>query len=89
MSAATLAYSGGAGLLWLSGMILGLDWIGRQPETSPLLGWVPAIAVVWTAGIATYLVATWLLRPEERRLIEELEAVYPTVDGSGPAASSR
>jgi hypothetical protein len=88
MSAATLAYSGGAGLLWLSGMILGLDWIGRQPETLPLLGWVPAIAVVWTAGIAIYLVATWLLRPDERRLIEELEAVYPTADGSGPAASA-
>jgi hypothetical protein len=88
MSAATLAYMGGAGLLWLTGMILGVDWIGRQSDALPLLGWVPAVAVVWTAGIALYLVYTWLLRPDERRLIEELEVVYPTADGSGPAVPS-
>ena len=82
MSAATLAYMGGAGLLWLSGMVLGLDWIGRQADASPLLDWVPALAVLWTAGIAVYLVYVWLRRPDERRLIEELEAVY----GSRPDA---
>ncbi len=32
MSAATLTYSAGAALLWLSGLILSLDWIGRQPD---------------------------------------------------------
>jgi len=37
--------------------------------------WQPLGGVVL---IALYLVATWLLRPDERRLIEELEAVYPT-----------
>jgi hypothetical protein len=80
MSAATLAYMGGAGLLWLSGMVLGLDWIGRQADASPLLDWVPAAAVVWTAAIAFYLVYTWLLRPDERRLVVELEKVYPAVE---------
>jgi hypothetical protein len=79
MSAATLAYMGGAGLLWLSGMVLGLDWIGRQADASPLLDWVPAAAVLWTAAIAFYLVYTWLLRPDERRLVAELERVYPAV----------
>lgn len=76
MSAATLAYMGGAGLLWLSGMILGLDWIGRQTDASPLLEWVPPVAVFWTAAIALYLVDTWLRRPDERRLVAELEQVY-------------
>ena len=76
MSAATLGYMGGAGLLWVTALILGLDWIGRQVEASPLLDWVPALAVLWTAGIALYLLYVWLRRPDERRLIEELEAVY-------------
>jgi hypothetical protein len=82
MSAATLAYMGGAGLLWLGGMILGLDWIGRQTETLPLLEWVPVVAVVWTAAIALYLVYTWLRRPDERRLVAELEKVYPSAGRS-------
>jgi hypothetical protein len=76
MSAATLGYMGGAGLLWVSAMVLGLEWIGRQVEASPLLGWIPALAVLWTAGIALYLVWVWLRRPDERRLVDELEAVY-------------
>ncbi|MGD8486915.1 MAG: hypothetical protein PVH07_09790 [Chloroflexota bacterium] len=84
MSAATLAYSAGAGLLWLSGLILGLDWIEGQTEALPLLDWVPALAVIWTAGIALYLVYTWLRRPDERRLVEELDAVYPASAGSQP-----
>ena len=76
MSAATIGYMGGAGLLWVAAMVLGLDWIGRQAEASSLLGWVPALAVLWTAAIALYLVYTWLRRPDERRLVDELEAVY-------------
>ena len=66
---------------------MGLDWIGRQVDTWPLLGWVPAAAVVWTAAIALYLVYTWLRRPDERRLVKELRAVYgtrPADDGSPP-----
>ena len=86
MSAVTLAYMGGAGLVWLAGMILGVDWIGRQTDAWPLLDWVPAIAVVWTVAIAIYLVYTWLLRPDERRLVGELEKVYPAArePDSGP-----
>lgn len=76
MSAATLAYMGGAGLLWGSAMVMGLDWIGRHSDASPLLGWLPVLALVWTAGIALYLVYVWLRRPDERRLLEELAAVY-------------
>jgi len=88
MSAATLAYMGGAGLLWLTGLVLSLDWIGRQPDTHSLMGWVPTIAVVWTAAIALYLVYTWLRRPDEQRLIEELDVVYPAVEESGSRAPS-
>ena len=89
MSAATLAYSAGAGLLWLSGLVMGLDWIGRQVDTWPLLGWVPAVAVVWTAAVALYLVYTWLRRPDEHRLVQELRAVYGTPPGDhGSSAGS-
>lgn len=76
MSAATLGYTGGAGLLWVAAMVLGLDWIGRQVEASSMLDWVPSLAVLWTAGIALYLLFVWLRRPDERRLVDELEAVY-------------
>lgn len=77
MSAATLAYMGGAGLLWVAGMVLGIDWIERASSASPLLGWVPLVALIWTVAIAAYLVFTWIRRPDERRLVDELDAVYP------------
>ena len=77
MSAATLAYMAGAGLLWLTAMVLGLEWIDRQAGASPLLGWLPVVAVLWTVIVAGYLVYTWLRRPDERRLLAELDAVYP------------
>ena len=78
MSVATLGYMGGAGFLWITAMILGLDWIGAQADAWPVLSWVPLIAIVWTVGIAAYLVVVWLRRPDERRLLEELDAVYPS-----------
>ena len=84
MSAATLAYMAGAGLLWLTAMIVGVEWIDRQAEASPLLGWVPLVAVLWTIIVAGYLVYTWLRRPDERRLIAELDAVYPDGRRPGP-----
>ena len=87
MSAATLAYMGGAGLLWLSGMILGLDWIGRQSDVHPLLPWVPAAAVVWTVAVAGYLVYAWLRRTDERRLLSELGSVYGPADEPDDAGS--
>jgi hypothetical protein len=77
MSAATLGYSAGAGLLWVAAMILGLDWIDRQTDTWPLLGLVPLLAVVWTVAIAAYLLYTWLVRPDEMRLLEALDEAYP------------
>ena len=87
MSAATLAYSAGAGMLWLSGMVLGLDWIGRQPESNALLSLAPVAALVWTVAIIVYLVFVWLRRPDERRLIAALDAVYP--EGRQEPASER
>lgn len=78
MSAATLGYSAGAGLLWVAAMVRSVGWIGRQADAFALLGWVPALAVAWTAAIAGYLVWVWLRRPDERRLVAELESVYPS-----------
>ncbi len=89
MSAATLAYTGGAGLLWLASMVLGLDWIGRQTDVHPLLPWLPAMAVIWSAAIAAYLVYTWLRRPDERRLVTELESVYGPTLAEEDAGSER
>ena len=76
MSAATLGYMGGAGLLWVAAFVLGLDWIGRQVDAWGLLDLVPALAVLWTASVALYLLYVWLRRPDEKRLVEELDAVY-------------
>jgi hypothetical protein len=71
--------------LWLAALILGLDWIGQQADAAPLLGWVPLAALAWTAAIALYLLYTWLLRPDERRLLAELEAVYGDEPSSAEA----
>lgn len=77
MSGATLGYSAGAGLLWLAGMVLSIDWIGRTTSRSPLLDSVPLVALGWTVVIAAYLVWTWLRRPDEQRLLRALDEVYP------------
>jgi hypothetical protein len=85
MSAATLGYSAGAGLLWLAGMILSLDWVERSSDGS-ILAWVPLVAIAWTAAIALYLIWTWLRRADEQRLLAALDEVYPgatRVGGSG------
>jgi hypothetical protein len=88
MSAATLGYAAGAGLLWLTGMILSLDWVGRI-SGSGMLGWVPVVAVAWTATIALYLVWTWRRRPDERRLLQALGEVYPDAVMPAPDAQPR
>jgi hypothetical protein len=81
MSAATLGYAAGAVLLWMTGMMLSLDWVGRSPGSS-IVAWVPVVAVAWTAAITLYLVWTWLRRPDERRLLEALKEVYPDATGT-------
>ena len=88
MSAATIGYSAGAGLIWIAAMVMGIDWINRQSDALALLPWVPALAVLWTAAIAGYLVWTWLRRPDERRLVKELESVYPVARESDRPARS-
>ncbi len=87
MSAATLGYSAGAGLLWVSAMVLGMDWIDRQADPWPLLGLVPIAAVIWTIAITAYLLYTWLARPDETRLIAALDEAYP--DGRVDAGTDR
>lgn len=82
MSAATVAYMAGAGLLWAAGMVLTLDWLGRQDEGLLLV--VPLLAFAWTVGVAGYLVWTWLRGDDERRLLEALDAAYP--DGARGAS---
>jgi hypothetical protein len=84
-SAATITYSAAAGLLWFTAMILGLDWIGSLTNANPLLGAVPVVALVWTLAIAAYLVATWLRRSDELRLVAALDAVYPEAQQSDDA----
>jgi hypothetical protein len=83
MSAATLGYSAGAGLLWLAGMLLSMDWISRVADHDPLLDWVPLIALGWTVVIAVFLVWTWLRRADEQRLLRALDDVYPEAARAG------
>jgi hypothetical protein len=64
MSAATLGYTGGAGLLWGAGF---LDLMGNGPRLLILA------AVAWTAAIAAYLVWSSLTRRDEVRLLAELD----------------
>jgi hypothetical protein len=78
MSAVTLAYSGGAGLLWLTGLVLTIEWVAAPARgEAPLLWLVVPVAVAWTAIIAAYLVWTSLRRPDEARLLAALDEVYP------------
>jgi hypothetical protein len=96
MSAVTLAYSAGAGLLWLAGLVLSMRWLSAQAGGSPMLDLlrslvVPA-AVAWTGIIAAYLLWTWLRRPDEMRLLAALDEAYPeaatSVTASPPSERS-
>ncbi len=75
MSAATIGYTGGAGLLWLGAMVGLSDFVARQSSGSLADLLVPT-AIVWTAVIAIYLVWTSLTRPDEGPFLRELETAY-------------
>ena len=75
MSAVTLGYSFGALLLWLGGIVGLVDFVGSLDEPGLMALAVPG-ALVWTAAIVVYLLWTFLRRPDERRLLEALEASY-------------
>jgi len=89
MSAVTLGYSAGAGLLWVAGMLGLVEWVRQVHDLYfswsppfPLDLIVPA-AIAWTLIIVAYLVWTFLTSHDERRLVAELDASY----GAPPAAA--
>jgi hypothetical protein len=90
MSVMTLAYSAGAGLLWLAGLVLSLEWVSGQGGGSPLpdllLGLTMPAALAWTMAITGYLVWTWLRSADEARLLAALDAAYP--EGARPDSAS-
>ncbi len=73
MSVATIGYTVAAGLLWAAGMA---GTISFAAASGGLAGILPVIAVVWTVGVAAYLVWTSLTRRAEDRLVAELERGY-------------
>jgi hypothetical protein len=81
MSAMTLGYTGGAGLLWITGMIglldlpnrLPAEWSASQAQATPLFA---GVALLWTVAIAGHLVYAFLGRRDERRLVAELDRAY-------------
>jgi hypothetical protein len=75
MSAATIGYSAGAGLIWLAGMVGLADLVAAMPEPGLMAYAVPA-ALAWTVVIAGYLVWVSLAGPDEARFERELERSY-------------
>ena len=72
-SAATLGYTVGAALLWGAGIerTVALTAAGAlDPALLPL-------ALLWTTGVAAYLLWHFLGGRDERRLLAELRAMYP------------
>lgn len=88
MSAMTLGYTGGAGLLWLAGFLGLLELVrgaGGFFATPLIVAVLPAAAVAWTLIIAGYLCWSFLTGHDERRLLAELDAAYgPPPDGDAP-----
>lgn len=79
MSAMTIGYTGGAGLLWGAGLAGLSSWVDAQGgmfPTPPLVGYLVPLALAWTAIIAAYLVWTSLTRRDEDRLLRELDGAY-------------
>lgn len=93
MSAATLGYTGGAALLWITGMIglldlpsrLPVEWAASQRAATPLIA---LVALLWTAAIAGHLVYAFLSRRDEKKLIAELDRSYGAPAGRGDRTPS-
>ncbi len=92
MSVMTLAYAAGAGLLWLAGLVLSLEWVSGRGGGSPLpdllLDLAMPMALAWTMAITGYLVWTWLRGADEARLLAALDAAYPEGARPDPASGS-
>jgi hypothetical protein len=79
MSAMTIGYTVGAGLLWLVGLQASVGL--AQEGTFVLLGVDASLLVIvaqllWTLAIAGHLVYAFASRRDERRLIAELDRSY-------------
>jgi hypothetical protein len=74
-SVATLGYTAGAAILWVAGMAGLADFVAHA-GTGGLVGLLVPGAVAWTTLIAAYLLWTFLARPDEERLLGELETAY-------------
>ncbi len=74
MSVMTLGYTGGAILLWGAGLAGSLRLVADgMGDLAPVI----VLQLVWTALITAYLLWTSLARPDERRLLQALDAGYP------------
>ena len=90
MSAATIGYTAGAALLWLTGIIGtsqaisngGPVWLGI--ETS---GLVLPLQLLWTLAIAGHLVYAFLARRDEKKLVAELDRSYGAPARPGDTAA--
>jgi hypothetical protein len=92
MSAMTLGYTGGAFLLWVTGM-LGTLSVFAPAEAATILGvdavsLVVAVQLVWTVAIAGHLVYVFLSRRDEKPLLAELDRSYGAPAGPGDRTPS-
>jgi hypothetical protein len=77
MSAATVAYSAGAGLAWLTGLLRWDAWRVANAGAGGPADLVTPLALAWTTLIGLYLVWYWLRGDDERRLLAALDEAYP------------
>ena len=87
MSAMTIGYTIGAGLLWLAGMG-GLVDLAAPATGSPYTGlgfpiepFLVPVALAWTLLVAGYLCWNFLTGHDERRLLAALDAAYGPAPG--------
>jgi hypothetical protein len=77
MSAMTLGYTVGAGLLWLVGVLGTINLVGLgEVNPSPLGTLVLPAQLVWTLAIAGHLMFSFLTRRDEKPLLVALDDAY-------------
>jgi hypothetical protein len=79
MSAMTVGYTVGAGLLWVAGLTSTVEWLRAQGAgilDGGLRGLVVPAAIAWTVAIAGYLAWSSLRGADEQRLLAALRGSY-------------
>jgi hypothetical protein len=79
MSAMTIGYTVGAGLIWAAGLLSTLAYVRTQGGgvfEGGTLGLVIPAAIAWTAAISAYLLWASLRRADEKRLLAVLRVAY-------------